>query len=76
MSPRNIFAFTPPGADFPEFISVNRGLADAISVMVRSPKSSGGAVGQMNLTPEKARELGLALIQATNSSRPASAGGE
>lgn len=62
----NIFAYTAPGADFPEFVSVNSDTAGKISISVRSPKAGGGAVAAAPLNRAKARELGLALIQATN----------
>lgn len=67
--PRNLFAFTAPGSSFPEYISVNQydGTPD-IRVDVRSPTppNGNGANAFINLTPKLARELGLALIQATN----------
>jgi hypothetical protein len=67
--PKNLFAFTAPGADFPEYISVNRydGSTD-IRLDVRSPRppNGSGENAYIVLAPEQARTLGLALIQATN----------
>lgn len=68
---RNIFAFTAPGGSFPEYISVNHqmpGQTPGIIVTVRSagaPRGNGYA-GEVTLDRKQARELGLALIQATN----------
>lgn len=59
-------AHRAPGCDFPEFVSVNEHVDGGISLIVRSPKDAGGGLGQSMLDRAKARELGLALIQATN----------
>lgn len=63
---RNVFAHTAPGCELPEFVSVNEHVDGRFSVMARSPKDAGGALGQAMLDRAAARELGLALIQATN----------
>ena len=67
--PRNIYAFTALGGSFPEYLSVNRfGDNPNIWVHVRSPTApnGNGENAFIELTPERARELGLALIQTTN----------
>ncbi|MCK1402045.1 hypothetical protein IVB45_17420 [Bradyrhizobium sp. 4] len=63
---KNVFAHTAPGCDMPEFVSVNQHVDGGFSIMARSPRDAGGGLGQSMLNRAKARELGLALIQATN----------
>lgn len=63
---RNVFAHTALGCDLPEFVSVNQHVDGTFSIMARNPKDVGGALGQASLDRARARELGLALIQATN----------
>jgi len=58
--PRNIFAYTAPGADFPGYVSVNQ-VDDKTPVIVRSTKELGGNTAQIDLTIDQARELGRAL---------------
>jgi hypothetical protein len=42
----NMFAYTAPGADYPEYISVNRRQGDGmIEITVRSPKKADGSCG-------------------------------
>lgn len=65
---RNVFAHTAPGSHYPEFVSVNEHVDGTISVIVRSPREGDacGAMAQSTLDRAKARELGLALIRATD----------
>ncbi|MFT4117482.1 hypothetical protein [Bradyrhizobium sp.] len=63
---KNVFAHTAPGAGQPEFVSVNQHIDGTFSVIARSAIDAGGGLGQSTLDRAKARELGLALIQATN----------
>ena len=66
MADKNVFAHTAPGSDFPTYISVNSDGRKAFVFHVRSPKELGGHVAMTTLERKDARELGLALIQATN----------
>lgn len=66
MHAKNLFAHTAPGSDMPEFLSVNEEADGKISVHCRSPKEIGGHTAMCPLDRKQARELGLALIQATN----------
>lgn len=58
MKDRNIFAYTAPGADFPEYLSINR-RDEKIVVTVRSHGLSGPA--EMTLPQDKLDELIHAL---------------
>lgn len=60
----NVFAFTANGAE-PEFISVNREDDGRFTFHVRSPKEIGGHA-QCTLDADLARELGMALVTATD----------
>lgn len=61
MKDRNIFAYTALlGADFPEFISINR-KDDRIEITVRSQGSGGNQMGLMTLPQDKLDELIYAL---------------
>lgn len=64
MNDRNIFAFTAPGSDFPEYVSINR-RAEEIYITVRSP--SGGPTAEMRLPYDQLDDL----IRALRGSRPA-----
>lgn len=63
--PKNVFAHTDAGADQPQFLSVNREDDGTFTVHARSPREIGGQA-QTSIDARLARELGLALIQATN----------
>lgn len=77
---RNIFAWTSPRALAPEYISVNYPFdssgggdhtsTETIEVTVRAPapKPDGvcGPTAMIQLDRKQARELGMALIMATN----------
>jgi hypothetical protein len=56
MKDRNIFAYTAPGADFPEFISINR-KDGQIVVTVRSQGAGGNKMAEMTLPQEHLDEL-------------------
>jgi hypothetical protein len=60
MNDRNIFAYTAPGADFPEFLSINR-KDGRIEITVRSQGSGGEKMGLMVLPQDKLDELIYAL---------------
>lgn len=60
MKDRNIFAYTAPGADFPEFISINR-KDGRIEITVRSQGAGGNQMGLMVLPQDKLDELIYAL---------------
>jgi hypothetical protein len=60
MKDRNIFAYTAPGADYPEFISINR-KDGRIEVTVRSQGSGGDKMGLMVLPQDRLDELIYAL---------------
>lgn len=68
---RNIFAFTAPGIESPEYISVNHPMPGEPEGIVFTVRSAGyprrnGERGEISLNRRDARNLGLALIQATN----------
>jgi hypothetical protein len=63
MPPENIYACTAPGADFPEYVSLNRSDA-GMTVSVRSPKKADGSPGDTamaTLDREQAKALAHAL---------------
>lgn len=60
MKDRNIFAYTAPGADFPEFISINR-KDGRIEITVRSQGNGGNQMALMVLPQDKLDELIYAL---------------
>lgn len=64
MDQKNLFAWTAPGAGFPAFVSLNQ-RNDEIVLDSRS-QGAGVAGASVSLDRAVARELGLALIQATN----------
>jgi hypothetical protein len=49
MIPRNIFAFTPSGADMPPYLSINR-VAAGVEIHVRSCKELGSATAVIALS--------------------------
>lgn len=60
---KNVFAFTAPGSDMPEFISVNDDAgAGGAEVTVRSAKDRGGNTASIKLTRDQAIGLAAALI--------------
>lgn len=65
--PRNIYAYTAPGADFPEFISVNERIDDqgnkSVVITARGTKVNGGATVDVALTRDEAMRL-YASLQA------------
>ena len=63
MKHRNIFAFTANGPE-PQFMSVNVEADGSITFHLRSPKDIGGQA-QCPLDRDLARELGFALLTAT-----------
>jgi len=75
---RNLFAFTEPGTGYPGYVSVNYPFDGAgggeftstekIEITVRSQPTNGecGSTSMVALDHKTARELGLALIHATN----------
>lgn len=68
---KNVYALTAPGAGFPEYISVNQQPYNAPGTLTFTVRSAGapegsGYSGEITLDRQQARELGLALIQATN----------
>jgi hypothetical protein len=60
MSQVNIYAFTAPGADFPEYVSINR-VAGAVEITVRAPKGQGGHTATVRLLPEEYECLQAAI---------------
>lgn len=60
--PKNIFAYTAPGTDFPEFVSVNATDDKGVDIILRSPKAIGGGTAQVALTRDQARDLYVALM--------------
>jgi hypothetical protein len=61
--PKNLFAWTAPGSDCPAYLSLN--VVDGqLHLTGRGEKSQTGSI--VALEPKVARELGMALIQATN----------
>lgn len=64
MDDRNIFAYTAPGSDFPEYVSINR-RNEQIVITVRSHGLSGPA--EMTLPYEQLD----GLIRALRGARPA-----
>ncbi len=64
MKDRNIFAFTAPGADLPEYVSINR-RDEEIYITVRSP--NGGPTAEMRLPYDQLD----GLIRALRGCRPA-----
>lgn len=56
MKDRNIFAYTAPGADFPEFISINR-INGKMVVTVRAQGGGGNKMAEMTLPREVLDEL-------------------
>ena len=60
----NIFAYTEPGCDYPQFISVNREESGEISITVRSAKWGDGTCGDtaaVVLSPELLSKLKQSL---------------
>lgn len=53
----NIFAHTPPGADMPPYISINREENGNVSITVRSPKELGSGCGCIELSNEEWHSL-------------------
>lgn len=68
MDDRNIFAYTAPGANYPEYVSVNR-RSEEIYITVRSPAKEGaeGATAEMRLPYTELDDL----IRALRGNRPA-----
>lgn len=64
MDDRNIFAYTAPGSNFPEYVSINR-RNEEIYITVRSP--GGGHTAEMRLPYDQLDEL----IRALRGARPA-----
>lgn len=63
MDQKNLFAWTAPGAGLPAYVSLNR--RDG-KIVLDSHSRNGGEGASVPLDRKTARELGLALIQATN----------
>jgi hypothetical protein len=61
---RNIFAYTAPGSNFPEYVSINR-RGEKIYITVRAP--SGGPTAEMHLPYDHLDEL----IRSLRGGRPA-----
>jgi hypothetical protein len=61
MPPDNLYAYTAPGADMPEFVSVNKADGGGIDIVVRSPKEFGSATAQIALNRDQTRALYHAL---------------
>ena len=62
--PRNIFAWTAPGANYPAFVSIND-RDGKITLDARGPVEADGKCGQtiqIQLSPLNLAELGKALI--------------
>lgn len=64
MDDRNIFAFTAPGANLPEYVSINR-RDEEIYITIRAP--SGGPTAEMRLPYDQLD----GLIRALRGARPA-----
>jgi hypothetical protein len=64
MNDRNIFAFTAPGSNYPEYVSINR-RDEEIYITVRAP--NGGPTAEMRLPYDQLDEL----IRALRGARPA-----
>lgn len=63
---RNVFAYTAPGASYPEYVSVNQSGHDGYSITVRSPRKEDGSEGSqamITLDGDQARALAVALLQ-------------
>ena len=59
--PHNIFAYTAPGADFPEFVSVNEADGGGVEFIIRSRIDIGGSTAQVALNHEQAKALYYAM---------------
>ena len=59
---RNVFAYTADGADYPEFISVNRQDDGRLIITVRSAGPD-GETAEMALPDDQLVDLGQALIE-------------
>jgi hypothetical protein len=57
---KNLYAFTAPGADMPEYISVNM-VKEGVTITVRGSKEYGSHTAIIALTDEQAAELKEAL---------------
>jgi hypothetical protein len=78
----NIFAYTAPGSNYPEFISVNSAENGLVEIIVRHKVKEDGRCGDaasILLTKEQALQLSAALLisddivpgdQYTNAQRP------
>ena len=53
---KNIYAYTPPGADFPPYVSINE-LNGIVTVTVRSPKGIGGATATIVLPEDESLKV-------------------
>ena len=65
---KNVFAFTAPGTNYPEYISVNETEdPDKFTIDVRSPRKEDGSCGdtsRVTLTMQQMDELAGAVIHA------------
>lgn len=57
----NIFAYTSPAPDFPDYISINAVGTTVIEVTVR-PMGRPDRTAAIDLTPDQARELAVAIL--------------
>ncbi len=66
--PKNVFAYTAPGSDYPEYISVNEtNDTNLFTITVRSPRNDDGTEGAsatITLTMPQMDELAGAIIRA------------
>jgi hypothetical protein len=61
MIPHNLFAYTAPGADSPEYLSINL-VGGKIIVTVRASKADGGQQAAMELPESQWRELASSYV--------------
>lgn len=59
----NIFAYTAPGADYPEYVSVNR-RETGVEITVRSPKKYGGTTTTILLPPDVWEQFQQAIVHS------------
>lgn len=58
--PTNLFAYTPPGADFPPYLSINR-FGERVEVTVRGTKEHGGYTAMIALPAAEYERLRVSL---------------
>lgn len=70
-SDKCVYAYTPPGDDFPAFVSLSRRESGGYTLTVRSQGNAGRDVGSIDLFPEAVEELATgALFDLRRGNRP------